>query len=195
MSFEGLEDHLPKYLSSADQAELVSHLRDFENRNYYTTLFPTDLLQGDGWFGFDIINLMDGKRDKIKGIMVSNSCDIDPSHKRDLPTRIVFAPLVKMGAYADLLARANLDPRQIETKIEAIRKQRVTSLFFLPKGGLLDEDHIALLDDLHNVPLKMFDEFEARSKLFTLSQVGFYLFVFKLSIHFCRFSENLSRSA
>src|SRR5258706_5617636 len=195
MSLEGFEDHIPKYLSSADQAELVSQLRDFENRNYYTTLFPTDLLQGDGWSGFDIISLADGKRDKIKGIMISNSCDVDPGNKRDLPTRILFAPLIKLGAYVDLLTRANVNPGQIETKIEAIRRQRVTSLFFLPRGGTLDEDHIALLDDLHNVPLKMFEGSEVRSKLFTLSQVGFYLLVFKISIHFCRFSENLSRSS
>ena len=122
MSFEGFEDHLPKYLSTADQALLISHLRDFENRNYYTTLFPTDLLQGDGWFGFDIINFTDGRRDKIKGIMVSNSCDVDPANKRDLPTRVVFAPLIKLGAYVDLLTRANVDAKQIETKVEIYPK-------------------------------------------------------------------------
>jgi hypothetical protein len=54
------------------------------------------------------------------------------------------------------------------------------------------EDHIALLDDLHTLPLGMFQKAD-RPKLFTLSQVGFYLFVVKLSIHFCRFSEGISR--
>jgi hypothetical protein len=79
--------------------------------------------------------------------------------------------------------------------MEAIRKQRITSLFYLPKGGQLDEDHIALLDDLHNVPLATFEASTSRSKLFTLSQMGAYLFLLKISIHFCRFSEDLSRDS
>ena len=54
--------------------------------------------------------------------------------------------------------------------MEAIRKQLVTSLS-------LDSDHIAILDDLHNIPLrKFFAEMASLRKLFTLGQMGFYLF-------------------
>jgi hypothetical protein len=81
---------------------------------------------------------------------------------------------------------------QTDDKIAAIRKQHVTSLFYLPMGASLNEDHVALLDDLHTLPLRMFQNAD-RPKLFTLSQVGFYLFVVKLSIHFCRFSGDISR--
>ena len=54
--------------------------------------------------------------------------------------------------------------------MEAIRKQLVTSLS-------LDSDHIAILHDLHNIPLrKFFAEMASLRKLFTLGQMGFYLF-------------------
>jgi hypothetical protein len=187
-------DHIPKYLPIAEQAKLLDQLRDFENRSYYTIKYPLDLLQGDGWFGFDVFSFSDGKRDRIKGIALSNSCDIDSANKREVPSRIVFAPLVKISNYVALLQQSSsVTADQIAQKVEAIRKQHITSLFYLPRGGQLDEDHIALLDDLHNVPLAAFEANTDRLKLFTLSQMGAYLFLLKISIHFCRFSENQSR--
>ena len=49
---------------------------------------------------------------------------------------------------------------------------------------------------------RQLSDFENRSyytsyfpeKLFTLNQMGFYLFVLKLSIHFCRFQDGVIRS-
>ena len=76
----------------------------------------------------------------------------------------------------------------------SIKEQKVTGIFFLPAGGGLQEDHIALLDDIYTMPGKVFEEEKAKSKAFTLSQIGFYLFVFKLSVHFCRFQEQVARN-
>jgi hypothetical protein len=102
---------------------------------------------------------------------------------------------VPLQAFADLLsASSHLQPEQINDKLTSIRKQRITSLFYLPRGGGLDADHIAVLDDLHAIPLATFLEEGERRKLFTLGQMGFYLFLFKLSIHFCRFQEGVIRS-
>lgn len=66
-------------------------------------------------------------------------------------------------------------------------------LFYLPKGGELEEDHVALIHDAHTLPLSSFQAQQSRRKLFTLSQVGFYIFLFKLSVHFCRFHEKIHR--
>jgi hypothetical protein len=193
MAPDQIVDHIPTYLPLADQQKLLAQLRDFENQNYYTTKYVEDLLQGDGWSGFDVFNFSDGRRDLIKGIALSNSCDIDPANRRDVPTRIVFAPLVPVSNYVRLLQAATITAEQISNKIDAIRRQLITSLFYLPKGGNLDEDHIALLDDLHNIPLGAFDARKEKAKLFTLSQMGAYLLLLKISIHFCRFSEHLVR--
>jgi hypothetical protein len=53
---------------------------------------------------------------------------------------------------------------------------------------------MALFDQLYTMPSKVFDQENKKSKVFTLSLFGFYLFVFKLSIHFCRFQENVARN-
>jgi len=66
-------------------------------------------------------------------------------------------------------------------------------MFYLPAGISLDEDYVALLSEISSFPLSMFLEEEGRSRFVTLNMVGFYLFLFKLSIHFCRFHENVER--
>jgi hypothetical protein len=91
---------------------------------------------------------------------------------------------VRLQNYSDRLKRTGiLTIQQIDRKLEAVRKQRVTSLFYLPQGDKLDSDYIALLDDLHNLPIESFQREATKSKLFTLGQMGFYLFLLKLSIH------------
>jgi hypothetical protein len=151
-TLEQIQDNIPKYLTSEQQAELVAQLNKFETKNYYSILFQQEMLQGDGWTSIEVVKFENGQRDKIKGILLSNSCDIDPSNRRDFPPRIVFAPLVKMTSYIDALRKkSNIKSEQIDLKVDAIRKQHVTSLFFLPKGAALDDDYIAVLDDLHTV--------------------------------------------
>src|SRR5258708_29734948 len=103
MAPDQIIDHIPKYLTTADQQKLVEELRSFENRNYYTTRYSTEILQGDGWAGLDIINFNDGRKDQIKGIMLSNSCDLDSANRRESPARIVFAPLIKASSFLDIL--------------------------------------------------------------------------------------------
>lgn len=194
ITVENIKDHIPYYLAQEAKEGLVKALRDFpEKMNYYTTTHPDELLQGDGWNSLDIINVETAERKSIKGIILSNSCDISTENIRDIPARIVFAPIIPLSNYENLLAQRGVDPNKVSSKISSIKKQQVTSLFYLPKGGYLESDHIAVLDDLHTLPVQRFCEKTDRRKQFTLSQVGFYLFLFKLSIHFCRFHENVFR--
>lgn len=195
ITVENIKDHFPYYLTQEAKEGLVKALKDFpEKMNYYTTKYPDDLLQGDGWNSLDIINVETTKRKSIKGIILSNSCDISLENTRDVPARIVFAPIIPLSLYENFLAQSGIDPNKVLSKVSSIRKQQVTSLFYLPKGGCLESDHIAPLDDLHSLPVQRFFKKTDREKLFTLSQAGFYLFLFKLSIHFCRFHENVFRA-
>ena len=191
---EDIKDHIPYYLTQEAKEGLVKALKDFpEKINYYTTKHPSELLQGDGWSSLDIINVETAERKSIKGIILSNSCDISSENTRDVPAHIVFAPIIPLSLYEGLLAQSGIDRNKISSKINSIKLQKVTSLFYLPKGGCLESDYIAVLDDLHTLPVKFFYKKLNRAKQFTLSQVGFYLFLFKLSIHFCRFHENILR--
>lgn len=191
---ENIKEHIPYYLTQPAKDGLIKALRDFpEKMNYYTGLHKDEVLQGDGWNCLDILNFETAERKSIKGIILSNSCDISSENLRDLPIRIVFAPIIPLSSYEQLLIRNGVERDKVSAKINSIKQQKVTSLFYLPKGGELESDYIAVFDDLHTLPAKCFYMRSERKKQFTLSQAGFYLFLLKLSIHFCRFHENVFR--
>ncbi len=113
----------------------------------------------------------------------------------ELPTNIVFAPVTKLASYITLLERAGLDKEKIKNKVDAIKGQSVTTIFYLPDAiGGLGGDHIVILDDVHSMPSSVFQADTMKRKLCTLNTLGFYLFIFKLSIHFCRLRENVART-
>ena len=191
---ESIKDHIPYYLTQAAKDGIIKALKDFpEKMSYYTGIHKDEILQGDGWNCFELINFETAERKSIKGIILSNSCDISSENSRDLPIRIVFAPIIPLSSYEQLLISNKVAHDKISDKINSIQQQKVTSLFYLPKGGNLESDHIAVLDDLHTLPANHFYMKSEKKKQFTLSQVGFYLFLLKLSIHFCRFHENVLR--
>lgn len=191
---ETIQDQIPYYLTQDAKDGLVKALKNFpDNINYYNNLYQNCMLQGDGWTTLEVIKFEDGNRKKVEGIILSNSCDIDAENRRDIPPRITFAPIIKIDNYVSKLKQNGIDNEKISEKVAAIKSQRVTTLFYLPKGGELGADYIALLSDLHNIPLEAFRSSQERKKLFTLSQIGFYLFLLKLSVHFCRFHERIDR--
>lgn len=191
---EDIKDHLPYYLSKEAKDGILKALKDFpEKLNYYTIYHQNDFLQGDGWDSLDVVNIEHLEKKATKGILLSNSCDISVENTRALPARVVFAPIIPLKKYENLLQQKISDQASITAKMDAIKRQHVTSIFYLPKGGSLAEDYIALLDDLHNLPINSIAENKSKYKYFTLSQVGFFMFLLKLSIHFCRFHENVLR--
>ena len=193
LSTDLLQQQIPYYLTQDAKDNLVKALKSFPSIDYYINLYKTETLQGDGWTELGLIRFETAERKQVRGIILSNSCDIDPHNKRDLPANVVFAPIIKLKSFESLLKQANISAEKIKSKFSSIRNQMVTTLFYLPKGAGLDDEYIALLDDVHSVSYKIFYGQNKRAKLFTLSQAGFYLFILKLSIHFCRFQEGLVR--
>ncbi|MBD1399439.1 hypothetical protein [Pelovirga terrestris] len=191
---ESIQSSIPYYLTQEAKEGLIKELKKFpQSTNYYTIFYQENILQGDGWNQLEVLNFEDGQRKKIKGILLTNSCDISLENSRDFPVTLTFAPVIKLENYENKLYSFGIDPKKIKEKLRSIKEQRVSSLFFLPKGGSLDGDYIALLDDIHTMPFKKFESKTDRVKQFTLSQIGFYLFLLKLSIHFCRFHEGILR--
>jgi hypothetical protein len=190
---------IPVYLSDSNKELLVAELEAISrgNRVRFTLAshedtFKSDMLQGDGWRGFVLREFANGSKRLIRGIVISNSCDVSPENRRDLPTKVTFAPLLKLAGYLSLLRAAGLPEDKIESKATAIRQQKVTSIFYLPNGGALDDEYIVPFDDIHSMPLEAMVSHE---KLFTLNPTGFYMLVLKLSVHYCRLHENVNRSA
>ena len=151
------------------------------------------MLQGDLWSKVEIVNYETGARKPVKAIVLSNSCDIDETNRRDLPPLVTVAPLIPLARYEALLTGMGVNPFRVASQLLNIRRNAVTDIFYLPIGSAVKEEHIALLSDVCTVPISKFSAGSAAVKMTSLSLVGFYLFLFKLSVHFCRFHENVDR--
>jgi hypothetical protein len=192
--FEDIKQYLPKDLTPRHTSELYSGLAAFpayKGPFYFAREVPADeLLQGDGWRGFLVFNFQTAERKEVSGVIISNSCDIDPANRRDLPANILFSPFIELSKYIELF-RPVKTAQQMGDHLAAIRNQRITSIFHFPEGAGAPEG-IVMLDTIHTHPLQAFLTRE-RARLFTLHMVPFYVFVIKLSIHFLRFQENVPR--
>lgn len=134
-----------------------------------------------------------GEQRSIKGIVLSNICDIDPENSRTASPRVIFAPLTELPSFENMLRKAGLSDKQINSKISAIREQRTTNVFFLPAKNRLGEDVIVRLDDLHSMPVDVLIRAGNGKKKLTLRDTGYYMLLFKLSVHFCRIQEAIHR--
>lgn len=188
----GYKDFLPYYLTEDQKLGLARALRDFSpSTNIFTQGLQDNTLQGDCWEGVPYMDFS-GAKANIKVLLVSNSCDIDTSNTRHTTTFLSYAPLIDLNAYEKLLNQ-NLDHGAVAAKIESIKAQKITNLVYVPASVAGTVDSVALLDRIISVPIKLFQGAEAKRKVFSLNQVGFYLLSFKLSIHFCRMHEGLVR--
>lgn len=199
---DSLRQQIPYYLTAEDRHVLVEELKaitqggtvDYFLSSYRDT-FKSTMLQGDGWRGFQLFKFDTGERRSVQALVMSNTCDVHSNNQRDIPARVIFAPLVKLAAFDAVLRRNGVDPRRVEEKLASIRAQKTTNMFFLPAGGPLAQDHVVRLDDAHSMPVAAHAAAKDREKLFTLSNTGFYMLVLKLSVHFCRLQENVNRNA
>jgi hypothetical protein len=199
---EDLREQIPFYLTSpTDQADFINALEALisgASKGYFINdqfdPYKSELLQGDAWKGFQLFSFSRGTRSSVKGVVLSNSCDISLDNKRSVPPKVVFAPIIKLAGIEKRFVDAKLEDVQVKAKLDAIRKQSVTSLFYLPHDGALDCEYVVLLDDVHSMPIDAFAGEAETEKLFTLSMAGFWLFLFKLSLHFCRLKENVART-
>lgn len=193
---DNIKDQIPYYLTRPQKEGLIEALKDFPtNTRYYLGNYPEELknavLQGDIFGNLTVYSAQGNK--KIKGIILSNSCDIDTSNKRELPVRALFAPLISLKKFIALLESNDLPAETISSKLDSIKKQEVTNMVYLPENDSFEES-VVFLDDVYQIPAHDLKTLlDDNCKLVTLSQLGFYILLFKLSIHFCRFHESVNR--
>ena len=192
--FESIKSFLPHYLNPPKISALLNDLRSFpEGQNYFFEGPVSDWLQGDCWNGFVLINFDSGNRQEVSGVIISNSCDIDLKNDSMLPRYVLFSPLVSLAKILAFLCENEISEEKQRNFVDAVKKQRVFQIiYFPPKPGVVDESLI-FLDQIYSQPLLHFKR-NPKSKLFSLNDYGFYLFLLKLSIHFTRIDEKVSRS-
>ncbi len=201
IAIEEIRNFLPTFLSQGSESafldELTHFLRHSENQPFFTEALSDQnfILQGDGLEGLLIINLPDTTVKQGKGIVLSNSCDINPLNDRLFEASLCYAPIFSLPAYLEAL-RKHFPKHRVDFHERDIRRQAITQIFFLPKGGKLDNDALVFLDRIVSIANQSIDRTNVSDRrLFILSDFGAWLFTLKLSIHFCRIRDKVDRVA
>lgn len=200
MSLEDIKTYLPKYLTPESEESLFEELKQFplniDSRIYTTHLIDANIIyQGDGIDGLLVINLPDTTIRKAPSVVISNTCDINPANKGLYDANLCYCPILNLNKYREKLLAGHIEESVVDNHIGAIKQQRVTQIFYLPKGGLLKEDSFACLDKIISCINNIIPQDKLRDyRIFTLSNLGLYLFIFKLSIHLTRVTEKVDRN-
>lgn len=199
IDFEELKKYLPKYLSEESTKSLFKNLKSFPdniNKRFYGNVLDDEqiIFQGDGMRDLLVINLPNPKVELFPVMVISNTCDVTPENRRLIEPKILYCPILRISKYKDRLSHSKIDENRISQHMKEIKEQKISSIFYLPKGGGLPEDCIALLDSINNCKSSFVDNEEIQKRrLFSLSNYGFYVLLFKLSIHFTRIREAVER--
>lgn len=200
MDLNEIKLYLPKYLSPSSEQNLFEQLKNFpqniDSRIYSENVrLVNNLYQGDGIEGLLVTNLPDPDIRSANAMVLSNTCDINPENKRLFSGHFCYSPILKMAKYKEQLLSSNSNSiDRIEQFIESVRNQKVSQILFLPCGGELKEDSFIFFDRISSCSLNYLENAQVTGKkLFSLSDYGLYLFLFKLSIHFTRINEGKGR--
>jgi hypothetical protein len=186
---------LPPYLSNEGKRDLVAKLLRYPNTTDYFGRAPdeSEPVQGDAWHGLTIVDFVSGEREAILGFVVSNSCDIAAANDPTPDQNVVFAPVMDLELYLQFLQKSGKAETQVTATASAIRKQQIHRIFYLPSmHGVMGESIVAL-DSLHAQPLHSLSEAKSK-RVFSLSNFGWYMLLFKLSLHFMRMDEQVRRA-
>ena len=199
IDFDEIKKYLPKYLSQEATEKLFQDLKDFPE-NIHKRLYgdilgkENDVFQGDGIIDLPVVNLPDEVVRNGKVMILSNTCDINLDNKRIFSPRIMYCPILRLSSFVEMLGKRGISVERIAQFVNVIKNQEVSSIFYLPQGNDLEEDYIAILENINNCDIKVIQKEEVIDRrLFSLSNYGFYLFLFKLSIHFTRIREAIER--
>lgn len=130
-------------------------------------------------------------------IILSNTCDISDDNTHTLNKKqCVLAPIIELDLYIETLKTLDdfSDPR-LASFLNELKLQRITNIFYISDNG--GSEYIALLDKIFWFPtdeLNSYLEEIDETKLLSLTQFGYYLFLLKLTFHFSRFPEALDRA-
>jgi hypothetical protein len=130
-------------------------------------------------------------------MLLSKTCDINPDNPRKTNTKqSIFAPIFNFREYLHDLKENGVSGSQISSFEIEVKRQRITNVFYLPPFKKDGPDYIALLDQPFWLPSTHLNSrlpHINEDKIKSLADFGFYLFIFKISYHFCRLPEVADR--
>lgn len=196
-----IKKYLPQYLSDPELIHLKDELARFSVDGTRDTVYTIALngadylLQGDGVRDMPYLNFPNLKIHPVNAILLSNTCDMSTDNKRMSPCRIMYAPIINFEKYESKL-RESFPDQRVSNHLKEIKSQKISQMLYLPKGGMMDYSGIVFFDRAISIPLSEdIVNSMCGKKLFTLSNYGLYLFLFKMSVHFTRIQEKIDRAA
>lgn len=202
-----LEALLPSYLSSTDKDRLKTGLKQFSQYgdftqtydNFYSLRDLDHLAQGDILHSQKTVdwNSENSEYENITSsvIVISNSCDINSENKRVLNSKeILFAPVLPLSEVLADFEVNGFNETEIKSFLTTLKSQLFSNLFYLPKSYKKEEEFIVYFDRTHWHPNEEINKVNLENDRFiSLSSIGFYVFILKLSYHFCRLPEERER--
>jgi hypothetical protein len=200
MTDEEIKIYLPKYLSADSKNALLDALREFPDidaEKFYTSkLADTSIYyQGDGVRGFIYMQLPETETKVVNALLLSNTCDMASENVRLFKNRVVYAPILKLELYEKVLNESGVSPEKIADHIASIKNQQITQIFYLPRYNDHVCESLVFFDQVLNISPDYFADSTdiQQRRIFSLSNFGHYLLLFKLSFHFCRFQDKIDR--
>lgn len=215
-ALEIIRSHLPKYLTPELRENLFSAVKEnfplsIDANLLYQNLRDIDIYyQGDGLIDIPFSEFLPDKgmfvQSYLPGVIMSNTCDISPENSRMEKPVIQFSSIFSLKEYIDKLKEGNISEDRISSFIANLKNNKISSLFYLPekKAGktILIEESFIRFDINVSLPSSILEgasydkEYKPKGdRIFSFSDYGFYLFLIKLSIHYCRFREGIFRIA
>lgn len=206
---EYIERHLPAYLLRTDKQRIKDGLKQFfpEHRTgeiqYSDFFFVSEndyFMQGDlieslpivDWdFDNSTFNTAFGQT-----MLVSNSCDVSAGNERLSTKNALFAQVIPLQEYVNDLEESGTSKAQIDSLLSDLRNQKLTNVFYLPPNPLNDLEYLVFLDKICWFPSSEFVKKMPniqKERFISLTNWAYYLFIFKLSVHFCRVPEEVER--
>ena len=192
---EILREWFPDYLSVEANEAFQKAFGRFDLLRSIFSSSQIGNVQGAAFTGFVVLRKRGAgqcEEKEVSGIILSNSCDIDENNRRKYPVNVTFAPLLPLEALSTLWRSAGANEKQISSKLNMVKRQTVSHLFYLPSGPDSEE----AVADFSMLGVMRMDDFLnklTRKHIFTLNQVGYYFFLIKLSIHFLRLTDGVQR--
>jgi len=211
-TLELIRTFLPKYLTPDELDDLFQVVKEkfplADNPNLIYTELDDNYYQGDCIIDipFAVFNKGEFKTIYNAGIITSNTCDISPENKRDVLPNVHFSFIYSLAEYIAILKKKNISQKKIDSFKEALKYNRISNLFYLPKyeknGHTIMEESFVRFDSTVSIPIDILhgEPYDKKylpggDRILSFNNYGFYLFLIKISIHYCRFREGVFRGS
>lgn len=205
---QNIENLLPSYLTSTNKDRLKEALRQFSATgnqdeiypNFYYTSNLNHFAQGDILHSLKSVDWNFDKSEYetvyYSVMLLSNSCDVSQENKRATnPKNILFVPIVPLSEVIQDFVANGFKDDEIESFKSNLKRQLFSNLFYLPVSYKKNEDFIAYFDRTYWYPQQEIVKINLpEERYISLSNIGYYMLILKMSYHFCRVPEEIERN-